>query len=117
MSTADQFPRAWLPWLGCPFADMANAKALAKVLKPFAAEHGVSFVKYDEAEKCKDAKTLTAELKQHKELCSAILQLPKTASKSTIKDALEEIYEDFLSTWKPPRGSQIEKNQLTIEFL
>ena len=82
------------------FAEMANAKALAKVLKPFAAEHGLSFVKYDEAEKCKDAKTLPAELKQHKGICSAILQLPKTASKSTIKDALEEIYEDFKSTWK-----------------
>ena len=82
------------------FAEMANAKDLAKVLKPFAAERGLSFVKYDEAEKCKDAKTLTAELKQHKELCTAILQLPKTVSKSTIKGALEEIYEDFKSTWK-----------------
>ena len=86
--------------VGClVFAAMANAKALALALKPFA-EHGLSFVKYDEAETCKDAKTLTAELKQHKELCSAILQLPKTASKSTIKGALEEIYEDFKSTWK-----------------
>ena len=59
------------------FAEMANAKDLAKVLKPFAAEHGLSFVKYDEAEKCKDAKTLTAELKQHKELLFCHPAAPK----------------------------------------
>ena len=94
------------------FAEIANAKDLAKVLKPFAAERGLSFVKYDEAEKCKYAKTLTAELKQDKELCCAILQLPKTASKSTIKGALEEIYEDFMSTWKLDAKSKMTGLQL-----
>lgn len=88
----------------CVFLSVATlamaVQAVAAMLKPFAEQGGPSFIKYDESERCKDTKTLTAELVKQKALMRAILDFPKAIAKSTLTGALEHILEDMQPTWK-----------------
>ena len=77
-----------------------NAETVVAALQQFAAPDGPSFIKYDEAEKCKDAKTLTGELTKQKDLMCAVLGFGKAVPKSVFVAALDQLFEENNSTWK-----------------
>ena len=75
-------------------------ESVAKVLLAMAQERGPSFLKYDEASKCKDCKVSPKQILKQKDVVKQLADMKPVPAKSVIKAAIQSMLTYMNETWK-----------------
>ena len=76
-----------------------EAQDVVDALQPFADSKGPSFLKYDECDKCKDARVLPKELQSQTEIMRVLASFAKSPARSVVKVAMGMLLENKKDNW------------------